>query len=40
MAAPCQRYAMSDEQEQDSSPLVPIEQQTIIKFWSAWARQH
>ena len=23
---------MSDEQEQDSSPLVPIEQQTIIFY--------
>src|SRR5205823_12432026 len=32
MAAPCKRCVMSDEQEQDSSPLVPIEQQTIIFY--------
>src|SRR5436305_10491094 len=32
MAAPCKRCVMSDEQEQDSSPLVPIEQQTIVFY--------
>src|SRR5215469_17407968 len=32
MAAPCKRCVMSDEQEQDSSLLVPIEQQTIMFY--------
>ena len=29
---PLKRCVMSDEQEQDSSPLVPIEQQTIVFY--------
>jgi hypothetical protein len=32
MAVPCQRCVMSQEQELDSSPLVPIEQQTILFY--------
>ena len=32
MAVPCQRCGMSQEQKQDSSPLVPIEQQTILFY--------